>query len=75
MTKTKRIRISKIENKMLNIGCELSKIESLSRILYFCLLDNYDLLPHDPQYLAFVLQEQTAKAKKRFNKVEEILNI
>lgn len=75
MTKQKRIKISRIEEQMLNIGSNLSIIESLSRVLNECLVEDYNLKPQDSMNLAQVLYKEICKTKNRFNKIENILNI
>lgn len=75
MGNQKRIKISKIENDMHAVSCELSRIESLSRILYQILIEDYNLKPQDSQNLAIILKKEIYKAKDKFNKIESILNI
>lgn len=71
--KPKRIKISKIENKILDVNCKLSRIESMSKILYECLVDKCDINICDTQSLSSVLCEEIRRTKYKMEKIETLL--
>ncbi|MDD3593160.1 MAG: hypothetical protein PHX18_00860 [Candidatus Gastranaerophilales bacterium] len=71
----RRIKISKIENKILRVSCEISIVKSLSDILYDCLCDGDNLKSADKMNLALVLSQRLNYLQNRFNKIELILKI
>lgn len=75
MNKPKRIKISKIENKIQDVSCKLSRIDSMAKILYECLHENYNLTDQDSQSFCLVLCEEIKRTKNKLNKIELILNI
>jgi hypothetical protein len=71
----KKKHFKKIEKQMLQVGNNLNKIESLSRILLHCInLDN-NLKSWDIENLSLILSEKLITTKQRFNNIEEIMNI
>lgn len=73
MKKPKRIKISLIENKILNVNCKLSRIESISKILYECLTDNCNIDVRDTQSLSSLLYDEIRRTKIKLNKIETLL--
>jgi len=71
MSKPKRIKISKIENKILSLSCKISRIESLSKILFECLVDKYDISTRDTESLCNVLCEEIKRANNKISKIEK----
>ena len=71
----RKIRIGKIQNKMLIIGARLSIMHSLLLILLEYLENNGNTSVIDAQHLLTVTIKEFKNIKKRFNKVEQILNI
>ena len=69
------IEIRKIENKMLFIGTKLSVMHSLLIILQEYLENNGIDSVIDVQNLLTVTIKEFKAIKKKFNKVEQILNI
>ena len=71
----KKKKFKKIENKMLQVGLELNKLESLSRILVHCLDSKENLKNWDTENLSFVLLEKLTTTKQKFNDIEIIMKI
>ena len=71
----KKIKIRKIENKMLFTGTKLSVMHSLLIILQEYLENNGIDSVIDVQNLLTVTIKEFKAIKKKFNKVEQILNI
>jgi len=71
----KKKKFKKIENRMLQIGVELNKLESLSRILVHCLNSTESLKTWDTENLSFVLLEKLTTTKQKFNDIEVIMKI
>lgn len=72
MNKPKRIKISRIENKILSLGCKLSRIESLSKILFECLAEKCDITTRDTESLCNVLCEEIKRANNKISKIESL---
>ena len=72
MNKPKRIKISRIENKILSLGCKLSRIESLSKILFECLADKCDITTRVTESLCNVLCEEIKRANNKISKIEKL---
>lgn len=72
MNKPKRIKIARIENKILSLGCKLSRIESLSKILFECLADKCDITTRDTESLCNVLCEEIKRANNKISKIESL---
>lgn len=72
MNKPKRIKISRIENKILSLGCKLSRIESLSKILFECLAEKCDITTRDTESLCNVLCEEIKRANNKISKIEKL---
>jgi len=75
MNNNRKIKISKIENKMLKIGCEISIIESLSKILTENMFEKSNLKMQDITNLSLVLKRKIIELRKEFNIIEVILKI
>ena len=71
----KKKKFKKIENKMLQTGMELNRLESLSRILVQCLNSNENLKEWDTENLSFILLEKLTKTKQKFNDIEVLMKI
>ncbi len=69
----KKIKISKIENKMNDIAIELSFINSLSRVLES--LYEYNINSIDFQNLISVLNQKAFTTRCKFNKLMSKLRI
>ncbi|CDC21000.1 unknown [Clostridium sp. CAG:306] len=72
MNKPKRIKIARIENKILSLGCKLSRIESLSKILFECLAEKCDITTRDTESLCNVLCEEIKRANNKISKIESL---
>jgi hypothetical protein len=66
---------NKIKNKMINIGVDLNKIESLSRILIQSISFNENLKGWDIENTLSILSEKILRTKHKFNDVEKIIKI
>ena len=75
MKKKKFIKISKIENQMLDVGIQISIIRSLANILLETFYTGDNLRPHDPQSLAIVINDLISKLRNDFNNIEKTLKI
>lgn len=75
MSSKRKIKISKIKNKILKIGSDLYIIESLARILQETIRNNENLKYQDNENLSMILKKEIICVYKRFNKIESILNI
>lgn len=64
-----------ISQKLLNHGAKLSRLMSLSRILFDCIQNGENLKPHDGEILSRVLYKTTKKTYKKFVKIEQELSI
>lgn len=71
----KKKKFKKIENKMLQVGVELNKLESLSRILFHCLNSTESLKIWDTENLSSILLEKLTITKQKFNDIEVIMKI
>ncbi len=63
----------KIEEQLINIGIELNKLESLSRILLNCIRCDDNLKKRDIESLSSVLSQKIISTKQKFNDAEKIL--
>ena len=66
----KRKKIKKIENRMLEIGIDLNKLESLSRILLNSIRFEENLKDWDAENLSQVLLENCFKQSKNLMKLK-----
>jgi hypothetical protein len=66
---------NKIKNKMINIGVDLNKIESLSRILIESTRFNENLKGWDIENALLILSEKILRTKHKFNDIEKIMKI
>ncbi|MBQ4647490.1 MAG: hypothetical protein IJB79_09100 [Candidatus Gastranaerophilales bacterium] len=71
----RKIKIEKIQNKMLIVGVKISIIYSLLLILQEYLENYGNSEVIDAQNLLIVALKEFKELKKRFDKVEQILNI
>lgn len=71
----KKKQFKKVEKQMINVGINLNKIESLSRILCQCLLFGEDLKSWDVENLSLILHEKLKNTKQKFNNIERIMKI
>jgi hypothetical protein len=71
----KKKHFKKIEKQMLQVGINLNKIESLSRILLHCTVSDENLKEWDNENLSSILLEKLIETKQKFNNIEEIMNI
>lgn len=69
----KRKMLKKIRYKMMNVGIELDKLDSLSRILLECIQEGVNLKPWDNENLSRVMAEKISYIKSNFNTIEDIL--
>jgi hypothetical protein len=68
-------KFKKIETLMVEVGVDLNKIESLSRILLHCLRYEEDLKSWDTENLSSVLFGKLIAIKQKFNNIERIMKI
>jgi hypothetical protein len=73
--KMKKRQLKKIKNQMLNVGINLNKLESLSRILLHCTVSDENLKEWDNENLSSILLEKLIETKQRFNNIEKIMGI
>ncbi|MFA6989861.1 MAG: hypothetical protein WC197_07310 [Candidatus Gastranaerophilaceae bacterium] len=66
---------NKLKNKMINVGIDLNKLESLSRILIQSIVFNDNLKSWDIENLSSILSEKILKTKHKFNDIEKIMKI
>jgi hypothetical protein len=66
---------NKIKNKMINIGVDLNKLESLSRILIQSTIFNENLKSWDIENALSILLEKILRTKHKFNDIEKIMKI
>ena len=66
---------NKIKNKMINVGVDLSKLESLSRILIESTRFNENLKVWDIENALSILFEKILRTKHKFNDIEKIMKI
>jgi hypothetical protein len=66
---------NKIKNKMINVGVDLNKLESLSRILIESIRFNENLKSWDIENLSSILAEKILRTKHKFNDIEKIMKI
>lgn len=59
-----------IEEKLLEIGIELNKIDSLARILLECIRNDENLKFYDAENLLSVLAQNINNTKEKFNSLE-----
>jgi len=71
----KKKQFKKIEKQIINVGIDLNKIESLSRILSHCILFGEDLKNWDVENLSLILHEKLLNTKQKFNNIERIMKI
>ena len=71
----KKRQFKKIEKQMINVGINLNKIESLSRILHYCTISDENLKNWDTQNLSLILLENLTATKQKFNNIERIMKI
>lgn len=71
----KKKKFKKIEDKMIQVGINLNKLESLSRILLDSIRDPLNLKEWDAANLCAVLQEELTRTKHKFNNIEMIMKI
>lgn len=71
----KKKHFKQIEKQMMNVGINLNKIESLSRILFCHINLDDNLKKWDIENLSAVLLEKSIKTKQEFNNIEKIMNI
>lgn len=69
----KRKILKKMQYKMMNVGIELNKLESLSRILIEPVQGGENLKPWDNENLSRIMADKISYTKRNFNKIEEIL--
>ena len=65
----------KIKNKMINIGIDLNKLESLSRILTHSIIFKDNIKNWDIENLSSILAEKILRTKQKFNDIERIMKI
>lgn len=58
------------EEKLLEIGVELNKIDSLARILLECMRNDENLKFYDAENLLSVLAQNINDIKEKFNSIE-----
>jgi len=76
MQETRKIDVSKIEDKILNIGIELTLLESLINFLRIGLLDcEINMKKSDIVNLAKVIQEKISNIKIDYDNLENSLGI
>ena len=66
---------NKIKNKMINVGVDLNKLESLSRVLKLSIVFSDDLKSWDIENLSSILAEKILRTKRKFNDIEKIMKI
>jgi hypothetical protein len=66
--------LEKVEEQLLELGTELNKLESVSKILEFCFF-NEDLKISDIENLSSILAEKIFSTKQKYNDIENILKI
>jgi len=71
----KKKQFKKVKEQMINVGINLNKIESLSRILLHCINFDENLKKWDIENLSSVLFEKLTKTKQNFNDIEKIMKI
>jgi len=67
----KNKHLNKIKKQIINVGIELNKLESLSRILTECLIENYNLKSWDAENLSYVLGNNILNIKRKVGQIEE----
>jgi hypothetical protein len=71
----KKKQLKKIENQMIQVGVNLNKIESLSRILLHCIRFDENFKNWDIENLSSVLFEKLLITKQKFNNIEKSMKI
>jgi hypothetical protein len=71
----KKRQFKKIKNQMINVGINLNKLESLSRILFHCTVSDENLKAWDNENLSSILLEKLIETKQKFNNIENIMKI
>jgi len=71
----KKRDFKKIETQMIQVGVNLNKIESLSRILLNCLRFEENLKSWDAENLSSILLGKLMTTKQKFNNIEKIMKI
>jgi hypothetical protein len=71
----KKKQFKKIKNQMINVGVNLNKLESLSRILLHCTVSDENLKEWDKENLSLILLEKLIETKHKFNNIENIMQI
>lgn len=64
-----------IEKKLLEIGIELNKIDSIARILLECTRNDENLKFYDAENLLSVLAQNINNTKENFNSLEQEIGI
>ena len=72
---TRSIEISQISEQILDIGCEISIILTLSRILNKCIWDDEELKPGDISVLFEIILNKLDKMYKHHCDFQEFLRI
>jgi len=71
----KKRQFKKIKNQMINVGINLNKLESLSRVLFHCTVSDENLKEWDNENLSLILLEKLIETKQKFNNIETIMKI
>ncbi len=71
----KKFKAANIEDKIIKLGCEISLIESVSRILTECHRENSNLKHYDNENLSFILFNQILKLKESYKDLSIALEI
>jgi hypothetical protein len=71
----KKKQLKKVKEQMLQVGVNLNKIESLSRILLHCIRFDENLKCWDTENLSSVLFDKLITTKQKFNDIEKIMKI
>ena len=69
----KRKQFKKVKEKMINVGIELNKLESLSRILINSINNDSTLKAWDIANLSLVISKKILETKLKFNNIEVII--